>query len=661
MKREVAKVKRRQMGKPYSLELDRFSRTVEWSRLQNVDRLRRYLARWIGEPVCIVGSGGSYSAAVIGSLFREAAHHSFTNAQTPLEFAATVDRLSPRVLLLSAEGKNKDILLAAQRSIDADLPTAALTLTPTNPLVELATKSQAVRAFAFPMDWGKDGYLATNSLLATVLLLYRALFGDGDFDQLLAPMLHTEALQQRRQQLFDRVTPVMPLPERGVAIIHSAGAKPFAVDLHSKLEEVALAPVQMTDLRQFAHGRHLQFAHPQPPLALFAGGREDRELVEATQKLLSSHRCLAIELQGSTMQDIAVTGLVDAMFLTEALALAVGVDPGSPEVPAFGRAIHALDPRPLLRHQGANASAVSIAARRKVSYRVGSGDALAHAEAAAEQFLAGLAKAHLKGLICDFDGTLCRTEDRFEGMSTQMIDQLSTLARQGMCIGIATGRGDSLQKLLVSAIEPVLHERIHVGYYSGSVLLRLDEPFVRPRPNPEFASLWAWLQTSGYASLCSRPVDDVARGGQLSLRLDSPVRCRQLRELVRTWLDDRGLRSWRVFCSGHSLDILDATTSKSRVVQALAATWGIDPLSEVLRIGDSGQEDGNDFELLRAGHGLSCDNVSADLRSCWNFGPPGANQAEVALMYLRGLIPTEHGFRLEPSSIPGLHDTMTSA
>lgn len=649
------------MGKPYSRELDRFGRTVEWSRQQDVEKLRRYLGRWIGEPVCIVGSGGSYSAAVVGALFREAAHHSPTSAQTPLELDSTVGRLSPRVLLLSAEGKNKDILLAAQRSIDTDLPTAALTLTPANPLVDLAAKSQAVRAFAFPMDWGKDGYLATNSLLASVLLLYRALFGDADFDQLLAPMLRAEALQQRRQQLFDRMTEVLPLPARGVAIIHSVSAKPFAIDLHSKLEEVALAPVQMTDLRQFAHGRHLQFAHPQPPLALFAGGREDWELVEATQKLLSSHRCLAIELQGSTMQDMAVTGLVDAMFLTEVLALAVGVDPGSPEVPAFGRAIHALDPRPLLRHQATHASAVSIAARRKMFDRRASGSVAAHAEAAAEQFLARLANAHLKGLVCDFDGTLCRAEDRFEGMSIQMIDQLSTLVRQGMWIGIATGRGDSLRKILVGAIEPVLHDRIHVGYYSGSVLLRLDEPFVRPPHNPEFACLWAWLRASGYGSLCLCPVEDVARGGQLSLRVDSPVRCRQLRELIRTWLDDQGLRGWRVFCSGHSLDILDANTSKTRVVKALATIWGIDPLSEVLRIGDSGQEDGNDFELLRVGHGLSCDNVSADLRSCWNFGPPGANQAEVALMYLRGLIPTEHGFRLELSSIPGLRDTMTPA
>src|SRR5438874_1508643 len=144
------------MGKPYSDELDGLRHTYEWAGRQDVQRLRRYLARWIGEAAVVVGSGGSYSAAVIVALFRELAHHSITRPQTPLEFNTVIERLNPRVLLLSAEGKNKDILLAAERSAEADLATAALTLTPENRLLEFAASSHAVRAFSFPMPWGKD-------------------------------------------------------------------------------------------------------------------------------------------------------------------------------------------------------------------------------------------------------------------------------------------------------------------------------------------------------------------------------------------------------------------------------------------------------------------------------------------------------------------------
>jgi len=93
------------LGKPYSDELEGLAHTFEWAGQQPVDQLRRFLSRWSGEHVAVVGSGGSYSAALIVALFRELVHHSPTSAVTPLEFDAMLRRLSPRTLLLSAEGK----------------------------------------------------------------------------------------------------------------------------------------------------------------------------------------------------------------------------------------------------------------------------------------------------------------------------------------------------------------------------------------------------------------------------------------------------------------------------------------------------------------------------------------------------------------------------
>ncbi|UZZ13376.1 hypothetical protein NDO41_13190 [Ectopseudomonas mendocina] len=165
------------MGKPYHAELDAIHATYVWATQQVVLPLHRYLSRWTGEYACFIGSGGSYSAAFAAAELREIAHGSPTRALTPMELSAKA-RFTPtsKVMLLSAEGRNPDVLAAATYAMQSDMTCAALTLTKDNPLTRRAVENRATRIFSHEMPWGKDGYLATNSLIATVLLLHRALF-----------------------------------------------------------------------------------------------------------------------------------------------------------------------------------------------------------------------------------------------------------------------------------------------------------------------------------------------------------------------------------------------------------------------------------------------------------------------------------------------------
>ncbi|MBU2772518.1 HAD hydrolase family protein [Acidithiobacillus ferrooxidans] len=644
------------VGKSYSQELNCFTDTYRWACKQDVRRLRYFLNWWSGDHAVVVGSGGSYSAAAVGALFRELAHHSPTTAVTPLEFISTLDRLSPRTLLLSAEGRNKDILAAARAAEAADLASAAVTLTLANPLLELAHRSSALRPFAYHVDWVKDGYLATNSLLATVFLLYRAFFGDHDFEHSVGPLLDPARLAVRRGQLTC-LNDLEDAKPRGLLVLHSAQAKAFAVDLESKLSEAALTSVQMTDLRQFAHGRHLQLALRSPtPFVLIASSSVERSLATATATLLpASILSLQLELEGETEQDVAVAGLIDAMFLTEALARGASHDPGQPDVPEFGRAIHALDPRELLPPHWQDATHIELAAKRKSP---GGGLRNAPTEKrihkAAVEYAARLTSARIRATVCDFDGTLCRVENRFDGMDPAHVEHISTLIRQGLSFAIATGRGNSLNDSLRASFAPDIHHKIVVGYYNGSFIARLDEDFQQPVANPEFAELWHWLKGSTYGFL-AKPLDQLARGGQFSLRLASVQQCTTLRAAIGAWLDITGRHGWRVFCSGHSIDVLDAGTSKCLVVDYLASHLGINPITQILRLGDCGQEDGNDFELLREGLSLSCSNsMSSDLCSCWNFGARGNNQTDTTMSYLRALVPADGAFRISPSAFAGI-------
>jgi hypothetical protein len=163
-------------------------------------------------------------------------------------------------------------------------------------------------------------------------------------------------------------------------------------------------------------------------------------------------------------------------------------------------------------------------------------------------------------------------------------------------------------------------------------LFRLDEPF--PSTTPDNA-----LQRVAHAF--SR---------QKSLRLGLKVRIKDLQITVEKGDSASDLQQTRritcavlahekppidgikVVCSGHSLDIFPAWSGKGRVVDLIRSSLK-DPGLGILRLGDQGDMDGNDYELLDDPLGMSVDRVSASLSGCWNPLPPGIS-GTVGLQWL---------------------------
>ncbi|OEC35865.1 hypothetical protein A7D25_06695 [Pseudomonas sp. 21C1] len=634
------------MGKPYHAELDAIHATYSWATQQDVLRLHRYLSRWTGEYACFIGSGGSYSAAFAAAELREIAHGSPTRALTPMELSAKA-RFTPasKVMLLSAEGRNPDVLAAATYAMQSDMTCAALTLTKDNPLTRRAIENRATRIFSYEMPWGKDGYLATNSLIATVLLLHRALFPEGTGSEFLAQLFDAEVLLRYRNQWRANTT-IKTMGGRNFIVLHDPMTKSFAIDLESKLSESAVAKVEIADYRQFAHGRHLQLADGAAGTAVIvAFSRDSKDLAEATLGLFPSDvLTFKLEIPGEEPNELVVAGLVMATLLTETIASTVDRDPGQPTVPTFGREIYRLDSSQHFRGWVQSENRYSLAARRKFDHRNVSADEMDTAENAAEVYEGKLQAAVYKAIISDFDGTLCNAEDRYSGMCPHIAKRILQLIDDGLIFSIASGRGGSLRKDLVKALPPEYHKAIWVGYYGGSLIQPLDEEVEHPPPNPVFEDLLGWLKTTAYYPRLEN--SRKSRGGQLTITVSSPEESRKLRLALRTRLNAGGLGNWKVFCSGHSIDVLDGDTSKNKVVKAIGEKFGFDPLTQVLRLGDSGDEEGNDYDLLSQGCSLSADRVSASLTSCWNFASPGSSQAGATQQYLDYLQKTDEGFGL---------------
>ena len=168
------------MGKPYRSELDRLSATIQWALEQDVARLGQTLRRELGNLNLIaVGSGGSFVAAAFAALLHESVTGRLARPSTPLEAITRPATRGTAALLLSAQGTNPDIRRVAHvmPSLGYDI-VSAISTSEGSPLGSILADYGATM-HEFPVPGGRDGFLATNSLIATLVLLYRAATASG--------------------------------------------------------------------------------------------------------------------------------------------------------------------------------------------------------------------------------------------------------------------------------------------------------------------------------------------------------------------------------------------------------------------------------------------------------------------------------------------------
>lgn len=494
------------MGKRFIDELQELPTTMQWAVEQDIAMLRRAVQLYGDHGLLAVGSGGSFTAAAYAAdqHFRVYGHTS--QAVTPLDIFHVPANAASHVagLLLSAEGKNKDILGAAKQLRLRACPTFGLTLRSTSPLVELCDETGAASLVAYDMPWGKDGYLATNSLVATLVMLWRAYASDAVVASEL-PLLVSWYLQ------FDhRIKQAGDMNRSGRALIlHGTVGRIGAIDLESKLTEGALAFGQVCNFRQFAHGRHLQLSQLSEPVTVVSFSTGGDPLATETIQLLPTEVRPVLDVALPRISDAGaeIAGVLAAMVITRAWA-GEHIDPGQPDVPQFGRDLHALDVSILAPHVLPPTPAML---RKHVS-----GDPPGVLIEHARRYIKRLQASRLRLLVCDFDGTFCDTVKRFEGIDSRIAHELTRLARSGVHLAFATGRGVKLRGVLQNKLPADMWSMVTMGCYSGSFIFSLaDKHAVAPPADPRLTELSQWLLKT---RALSTQIDPCSDAGQLSLR-----------------------------------------------------------------------------------------------------------------------------------------------
>jgi fructoselysine-6-P-deglycase FrlB-like protein len=615
------------MGKAYSDEMQQVPATVRWAADQPVEQLQRAVRLYRDRGLLAIGSGGSFTAAALAADLHLRSFGRPSQAITPLDVFQLPGAASSVAagLLLSAEGKNADILAAARQLLLRGCPSIGLTLRASSPLVELCSSTSAAALTCYDMPWGKDGYLATNSLIATLVLLWRAYCTDStdsEFEAQLAAILEWhDAFRARLEAL------ALQLPHGGRALIlHGIDGRIGAIDLESKLAEGALAFGQVCNFRQFAHGRHLQLHEPGGPLTLISLSSADDQLGRATRQLIP-HKVgpvLDVVLPALRHPGPDIAAVLAAFTITQVWAGEVS-DPGRPDVPQFGRDLHGLDVSRLVAEPLPMFPAIA-------SKRADGNDATVLARS--RDYLTRLQRARVRALVCDFDGTFCDTVKRFDGLDACLVPEISRLARAGVHIAFATGRGAKLAKDLRKKLPQDVWPHVTLGCYSGSHIFKLDTETTAPPADPRLAELAQWLRASGALPTHTQANLDT---DQLGLRGVSGEEKWRLIAAINEWVAVKRCEGWRTFSSGHSVDVISEKAGKLRVVEHVRKRFRLDPLTQILRLGDAGDFGGNDYELLSEGLALSVDAVSPGAITCWNLLPRTLRGVRGTAFYLQGL------------------------
>jgi hypothetical protein len=569
----------------------------------------------VQRPMVFVGSGGALSVARLAADLHMWATGEIGLAATPLEAATW--HLSPRtgLVLFSSRAQHPDAALTIRAARARGATHIGVLTSRSREQLPASLRAGDVHVATVPAP--RDGFLATNSLLAmaTALCLAHGIE--------LPPSLPAF--------VADGLGPI----RRSCVALTGPGTAAVGIDVEVRLVETGLASVQLTDYRNLAHGRHVGLARHLPDLTVLAVMDTASEgLAESTLALLPSTVDL-VRLRSELPWPVSVLDLlVLSMYMTSAVGHEREIDPGRPSVQQFGRRLYHLPVGKWL------AAPAEDPVSRKLATRHPDMSLRQVVDSAFLEWLEAIRLQAFGGVVLDYDGTCLPTWDRSRPPPRDVQREIVRLLDRGLVVGFATGRGRSLYEVTRTWLPRVFWPRVHVGLYNGTVLLRLSDSL----PNSSkcigpLAEAADRLDNLGFG--LGLKVD--RRNTQISVGADgSSALGPRLLPFVRSVLSRPPALPCKVLASGHSVDVVALSASKTAVLKSVTD----DCAGAVLAIGDQGQVDGNDFELLAATHfSLTVNMCSLDPTRCWNLDKRGVRGPELLATYLRALRPSKAGHR----------------
>lgn len=344
--------------------------------------------------------------------------------------------------------------------------------------------------------------------------------------------------------------------------------------------------------------------------------------------------------------------LVQSFSFINALGEKVGIDPGRPGVPYYGRKLYNLAYSNTLSKKEKNklTKRASISIKRKLktnNFSLIDSKLLKLWINSYNTFVENLKKATFGAIIFDYDGTICSSEERYTGPSKEIIDKIIDVLDSGYLIGIATGRGKSVRETLQKQLPERFWKNVIIGYYNGSDCGFLNNnrlPNKKKVTNKSLSKIHTTLKT--LTDLYKINLE--LRPNQITVETSDIRRWSFVRDLIIQRIKTNSIDDIQILDSSHSMDIIPISVSKLNTVSFVKDHLRKNSLPEdVLTIGDKGQWPGNDFMLLESKYSLSVDEVSTKLNCCWNLSSLGFRNVSATIEYLNFLVFKKDGIKIK--------------
>lgn len=225
--------------------------------IQDVSKMRDFLFAEPQKPMLFVGNGGMQGH--FPSLLYEQ-HAGIALSLTPFLLRSMSDEAlrSCRCLLMSDGGNNMDITDAAKRMAKVNLEnTGGFTSVDSkeNILLKMLDRDK-VFLFKHPHDGSfQEGFISVTKKFYRDALFYKAFTGKSASEQLKVDLDPSHCYQYELNHSNGPLTPLSAIQH--FLVLYGGYGAPAAHDIESVLAESGLASAQVTDYRNFCHGRFI--------------------------------------------------------------------------------------------------------------------------------------------------------------------------------------------------------------------------------------------------------------------------------------------------------------------------------------------------------------------------------------------------------------------
>lgn len=638
------------MGKPFNKELEKLEETYNWALNVQIPDLESLKHNLTGKPLFVVGSGGSLSACALFSLLHQF-NGSISNFVTPLDLQYSKNAItrSTNVVFISASGKNTDILFAFDAILEKEPENiTSICLKKGSPLSKKASKYSIGNTIELDNPAGKDGFLATNSLIAYFTIISRLYSEKQKIKTFLPDTSYLKSLQTFAKNLHKDFT---------LKVLYAGWGKPVALDVESKFSEAGLGNVILADYRNFGHGRHNWFdKKPEQSAIIALITPEEEDLANKTLALLPKKIPVLKIFTKYLGSAASIDLLVKSFYLAEEIGRLRKIDPGRPGVPSYGSKLYNLRYSSLYNKN--KSSSISEKAALAISRKIGNivenvneHKQLPLWDKAYEAFVEKLHSTSFKGIILDYDGTICSSKDRKNGPGLRTQEQLNKFLKAGILIGVVTGRGKSVRTDLQKFILKEYWPQVVIGYYNGSQIGTLNDDGLPLTEDKKIASnILTEINNLLLSEATIKPFikEATLRPQQLTIEFNDKSVSDIIKSIIIDSLKTKYPFSIQVLESSHSVDIIPSSVSKISIIQACRNLLNdATKKYNFLCIGDRGKWPGNDYQLLGSDFSLSVDKVSADPHTCWNLSSVGNNCVEATTEYFDAIKPGKSFFKIK--------------